>query len=174
MNSNPSRRSSLFLLELMIAIMFFCLCSAVCVRLFVQSHIISRDTQNLNMAMNETTNLAELFRGEDDFFDAFAAAYPEGELDTAGGSFTIYYDADWTVCKKADAVYAVTAAVTADDNGLSGNTGDVGNTGDDDTSTLWDAGFTAQKLSDPADNKADDIIYQLTTKKYMDGGYHHE
>ncbi len=68
MKTAPSRRSSLFLLELMIAILFFCLCSAVCVRLFVQSHIISENTQNLSMAMNQTSSFAEIYRTEDDYF----------------------------------------------------------------------------------------------------------
>ena len=42
MERTPAKRSSLFLLELMIAILFFCLASAVCVQIFVKAHTISR------------------------------------------------------------------------------------------------------------------------------------
>lgn len=37
MERTPAKRSSLFLLELMIAILFFCLASAVCVQIFVKA-----------------------------------------------------------------------------------------------------------------------------------------
>ena len=40
MERTPAKRSSLFLLELMIAILFFCLASAVCVQIFVKAHTI--------------------------------------------------------------------------------------------------------------------------------------
>ena len=42
MERTPAKRSSLFLLELMIAILFFCLASAVCVQIFVEAQ--TRDT----------------------------------------------------------------------------------------------------------------------------------
>ena len=51
MERTPAKRSSLFLLELMIAILFFCLASAVCVQIFVKAHTISRETQELNTAL---------------------------------------------------------------------------------------------------------------------------
>ena len=42
MQRKPAKRSSLFLLELIIAILFFCLASAVCVRFFVRSHVMEQ------------------------------------------------------------------------------------------------------------------------------------
>ena len=42
MKGTPAKRSSLFLLELIIAILFFSLTSAVCVQIFVRAHLISR------------------------------------------------------------------------------------------------------------------------------------
>ena len=48
MKGTPAKRSSLFLLELIIAILFFSLTSAVCVQIFVRAHLISRQTQELN------------------------------------------------------------------------------------------------------------------------------
>ena len=51
MKGTPAKRSSLFLLELIIAILFFSLTSAVCVQIFVRAHLISRQTQELNTAL---------------------------------------------------------------------------------------------------------------------------
>ena len=45
MKRTPAKRSSLFLLELIIAILFFSLTSAVCVQFFARAHRISRQTQ---------------------------------------------------------------------------------------------------------------------------------
>ena len=47
MKRTPAKRSSLFLLELIIAILFFSLTSAVCVQFFARAHQISRQTQEL-------------------------------------------------------------------------------------------------------------------------------
>ena len=50
-----------FLLELMIAILFFCLASAVCVQIFVKAHTTSRETQELNTALEKVSGYTELF-----------------------------------------------------------------------------------------------------------------
>ena len=52
-------RSSLFLMELLISLLFFSLASAVCIRLFAKSHLISRDTINQNNAIVQAQHLAE-------------------------------------------------------------------------------------------------------------------
>ena len=54
-------RSSLFLMELLISLLFFSLASAVCIRLFAKSHLISRDTINQNNAIVQAQNLAEIW-----------------------------------------------------------------------------------------------------------------
>lgn len=61
MERTPAKRSSLFLLELMIAILFFCLASAVCVQIFVKAHTTSRGTQELNTALEKVSGYTELF-----------------------------------------------------------------------------------------------------------------
>ena len=53
MKGTSAKRSSLFLLELIIAILFFSLTSAVCVQIFVRAHLISRQTQELNTALEK-------------------------------------------------------------------------------------------------------------------------
>lgn len=90
MERTPAKRSSLFLLELMIAILFFCLASAVCVQIFVKAHTISRETQELNTALEKVSGYTELF---------LADALTE---DTE-----VFYDASWQECSKDEASYEI-------------------------------------------------------------------
>ena len=98
MERTPTKRSSLFLLELMIAILFFCLASAVCVQIFVKAHTISRETQELKVS-----GYTELF---------LADALTE---DTE-----VFYDADWQECSKDEALYEIVIRVEPDGKLLHG------------------------------------------------------
>lgn len=72
MKGTPAKRSSLFLLELIIAILFFSLTSAVCVQIFVRAHLISRQTQELNTALEKVSGFSEVFLGRGFFFRSAA------------------------------------------------------------------------------------------------------
>lgn len=100
MRQTKSRHSSLFLLELAAAIFFFCLASAVCVRFFVKSHTLSQDTKNLDMAVNRSSSFAEMFRSNADFYDILETRYPDGEMSDNKTQFIIFYDENWTLCRK--------------------------------------------------------------------------
>lgn len=100
---NPAKRSSLFLMELMIAILFFSLASAVCVQLFVKAHLLSRETADLNQAVNQAQSTAEVLRGTDCSSSSISQYLPQAELDSQG--FTLYYDSGWNSCKKEMAQY---------------------------------------------------------------------
>lgn len=63
MGNKASSRSGLFLMELIISILFFSLAGAVCVRLFVSSHITSQNSVELNYALEWSQNVAEVFYG---------------------------------------------------------------------------------------------------------------
>lgn len=56
-------KSSLFLMELIIAILFFALASAVCIQLFVKSHLLGNTTAQENHALLLCQNLAEIYLG---------------------------------------------------------------------------------------------------------------
>lgn len=103
MERTPAKRSSLFLLELMIAILFFCLASAVCVQIFVKAHTTSRKTQELNTALEKVSGYTELF---------LADALTE---DTE-----VFYDADWQECGKDEASYEIVIRVEPDGKLLHG------------------------------------------------------
>ena len=56
--------STLFLMELIIAVMFFALAATVCIYVFVHAHVLSRDAKRLNMAVNLTSDAAEIIRSQ--------------------------------------------------------------------------------------------------------------
>lgn len=95
MKRTPAKRSSLFLLELIIAILFFSLTSAVCVQFFARAHRISRQTQELNAALEKVSGCTEIFLAGGDFTDIFGdrvscTRQPDGSAD-----YTLCYDSSW-------------------------------------------------------------------------------
>lgn len=77
-----SHKSSLFLLELILAILFFSIASTVCVQLFVQSHILSKQAEILSIAVNECSDAAEIVLSADtdaEVLERLYAVYPNAE-----------------------------------------------------------------------------------------------
>ena len=89
--------SSLFLLELILAVLFFSVASALCIQIFTKAHLMSQDARDLNFAVNEVSSMAEQM--------------PDDSLqDTAA-----YYDSSYASCEKADAVYVLTVHYEPED-----------------------------------------------------------
>ena len=106
MSNRNSSRTGLFLMELILAVLFFSLAGVVCIRLFVSSHTLSEKSVELNHGILWAQNVAEAFYGcngdgkemadlfegchygtfEDDttfldlFFDENFVPYPDGAL----------------------------------------------------------------------------------------------
>lgn len=139
MNQQPTRRSSLFLMELIIAILFFSLAATVCVRFFVKSYTLEQESQKLNHAVNAATSVAEIFRNQEQPFSLLAEEYPHGE--SKDPSYLIYYDNTWKLCNSANAAYTVVLQTTETDIFI---IGDIIVTDNDNT------------------------IYHLTIKKYIE------
>ena len=105
MNKQPTRRSSLFLMELIIAILFFSLASSVCVRIFVKSHTLEQESINLNHAVSAATSVAEIFRNQKNPFEILEKQYPDGIKND--NHYQFFYDKDWSLCDKNEAIYTV-------------------------------------------------------------------
>ena len=110
-----SKATDLFLLELILAILFFAIASAVCVRIFVRAHSLSEEAQISNWAVTECAGFAEIICASDNVGEALSIVkdeYPE----YADG--TVYYDKDFRSCKKSDAVYYIKLEVSRNDKGM--------------------------------------------------------
>lgn len=112
MYGKSARRSSLFLLELMIAILMFSVASAWCVRLFVTARSVVSETEEQNRAQNLVAGYAELFLASGDF-DAFLLDEgAEKETETGAALYHLGYDENWMACREADASFVLDIRVT--------------------------------------------------------------
>lgn len=102
--------SSLFLLELILAILFFSIASAVCIQLFVKSHLLNLQAQNLNYAVHICSNVSEIISASSDLdtlLEDLKVYYADATLTNNKDSITvvIYYDEDFTACDSTKAFY---------------------------------------------------------------------
>ena len=65
MRSSSNRRVFLFLMEIVIAILFFAVSGAVCLRTFAKSRTLSSNASDLNFAASNIQNVAELLKASD-------------------------------------------------------------------------------------------------------------
>lgn len=106
--------SSLFLLELILAVLFFSVASALCIQIFTKAHLMSQDARDLNFAVNEVSSIAEQISAgtlhsdtaasSDDTASDPSTQMPDDSLQDAAA----YYDSGYASCEKADAVYVLT------------------------------------------------------------------
>lgn len=88
-------KSSLFLMELIVSILFFSLASAICIQLFVRSHSISAETINLNNAITQAQNLAECWYAAGGDLHTMQDTMSCSRLSDNGDALTLYFDTDW-------------------------------------------------------------------------------
>ena len=103
MKARQTKHSSLFLMELLIAILFFILASAICVNFFVQSHLLEQDSINLNHATNAATSAAEIFLSEES--PSFEKFFCDGN--NVKNGYLYFYDENWELCDSSQAKYTV-------------------------------------------------------------------
>lgn len=117
-----AQSSSLFLMELILAILFFSVTSAVCVQFFVKSHLLSQESKILSRAVNECSNVAEIYDSSDSIENAFSllnASYPGTSVGKETESLAvIYYDETFSPCTEAEAFYTLTTDFTEEDSML--------------------------------------------------------
>lgn len=103
-------KTSLFLMELIIAILFFALSSAVCIRLFVKSHDISNHARSLTSSAMWCENVVEIFRATEgnsqhivNILQENDHAYVEYQsVDSSESTITLYFDSNWNLLQSMD------------------------------------------------------------------------
>ena len=141
MNDQGRSRTSLFLMEMIVTVLFFSLASAVCVQCFVNAHVIGQETQELNHAVAIATGYAEVMRGTDGDIDSIIAVYPDA-IKGDESYFSVFYDENFRPCDSGSAKYM--GDVTLSPNGAIQNMN--------------------VKIARIADST---IIYELDATKYM-------
>ncbi len=118
MHIQPARRSSLFLMELLIAILFFSIAAAVCVRIFVKSYTLETQSRELDHAVNLSVSIGEiiLYGKNKDLTDCktlLKSEFPNGTF--SDNVFYIYYDSNWEPCNESEISYTVQIKLSHDD-----------------------------------------------------------
>lgn len=120
-----ARSSSLFLMELILAILFFSVASAVCVQIFVTSHMLSNNSRALNYGVNECASLAEIIDTADGIEDCLLLlkkAYPGGTFSGSGtaaeADLLFCYDDSFSFCGKENSSYTLSLHLSQADHTL--------------------------------------------------------
>lgn len=101
MPQNSMSRSHIFLIELIIATLFFAFACGVTVQVFGKAHDLAERSTSLNGALIATQTMAET-----DKATAFA--------DIVDARLIVYFDADWAVAEAEAADYAITTDIAFD------------------------------------------------------------
>lgn len=103
-------KTSLFLMELIIAILVFAIAGAVCVQLFVKAHLLSESTQKLNHAVNLCETGAELFYYTDGDLAGMSrllCGKEDSTKELSESFLRMDYDSEFLPCEKEDACYVL-------------------------------------------------------------------
>ena len=98
-------------MELIITILLFAACSAVCLKLFVTSYVMTKDTVELNESVSIAQGFAEVMRGTDGDIDSVLEHYPMA-IRGGDGFFEVYYNDDFEPCVYDEASYVSDVTMT--------------------------------------------------------------
>lgn len=106
MSLRRQSNSGLFLMELLINLLLFCLLCGCALLFFTKSHRLSEDATRLNNAVQITSSLAGIYETDRDGLEAIAKAYPLTYAD--GNHAILYFNKDYYPCEKEDSYYSIT------------------------------------------------------------------
>ena len=105
-------KTSLFLMELVLMILFFAVSAAVCMRVFAAAQLRSDRSSDLSNASLQAQSAAECWKRTEG--DAAATAALLGGTETDSG-MTLYLDGHWQPCTEAEADYMLQLAADGAD-----------------------------------------------------------
>lgn len=108
--SAASSKTGLFLMEIIIMLLFFTLCAAVCMRMFAAAQVNSDYSRDLSEASLRAQSVAECYKAAEGDLGATAELLGLGQDALAGETLTIYYDPAWEPGEsREEAAYTLTA-----------------------------------------------------------------
>lgn len=119
LRKNRPKSSSIFLIELILAILFFSIAGSFCVQFFVKSHILSKRSQALAFAVNECSSIAEICRTCESAADATSILTKEYPGFQVQECLLFYFDEDFAPCEPALAAYRIELTLSEEEQMLS-------------------------------------------------------
>ena len=97
-------KSTLFLMELLIAILIFAFCAAVCVKTFVTSHMMVAESKAKSNALIIAESYAEIHKAAGGDLKEVSTILG-GTVSQDENTMVIYYDKEWQICEEKNAFY---------------------------------------------------------------------
>lgn len=143
MSKQHTSKSTLFLMELIIVIFFFSICSAICVNIFGSAQQMSRDSHNLSNAIMVARSAASCYKSaEGDVSKTMSLLNGQSTGDNA----IIHYDQQWQQTNQQDQKGFYLEIKSLEHNG--------------------EAAITVLQQKD------DEVLFQLNVKTGRGGGQH--
>ncbi|MDR0446521.1 MAG: hypothetical protein LBH17_05775 [Oscillospiraceae bacterium] len=95
MSGARGAKTSLFLVELIIALLLFAFCAAVCIQIFRGASTRVNNSEALSRAVFEATAAAELYKAHGGDMRKTADEYDDAVINEADDSLTIHFDEAW-------------------------------------------------------------------------------
>lgn len=103
MNKYRPIKSSIFLLEIMLNILFFAILTTICIQLFFKAHILSKNTFLLDHAVAACTSIAEVYQSDPNGKEIIMTLYPDAiELNK---TILFYFDENHLPCTETNSTY---------------------------------------------------------------------
>ncbi len=105
MNKYRPIKSSIFLLEIMLNILFFAILATICIQLFFKARMLSKNALLLDHAVATCTSIAEVYQSVQDGKEIIMTLYPDAiELNE---TILLYFNENRLPCTEADSFYRV-------------------------------------------------------------------
>lgn len=107
---NRTSKSSLFLMELIIAILFFAIASGMCMQIFVKAHLITKQTNREQNAVVASDSVIAVLKNSSGDLNQVASLF-EGEIENE--QVTIWLNESFQITSSNQSMYYI--AVTRED-----------------------------------------------------------
>jgi len=99
-------KSTLFLIEQLLAIAVFAVCAVACVRIITTAFLYSKDSRDVGFAIIAAENVAEGFKAVSGNFELIADMFGSEKTQSNGEpAVTIYYDTNWQITNASNASF---------------------------------------------------------------------
>lgn len=111
--------TSLFLMEMILALLFLSLSCAACIQIFAAARKNRVQAEQWNQIQALTTSVGEALEGSDGSSEELLALLPNGNQEKS--RLTWYYDSAWQICPQKEAVYEMIFTPDASSSEKSGS-----------------------------------------------------
>lgn len=103
MNRHQHSRSSLFLMEIILNILFFIIMVVLCLQLFFKANRLSENTRTLHQAVSVCDSIAQISQSTDSPIPVIVSLFADAGV--TGDEISLYYNNAFAPCSKEGASY---------------------------------------------------------------------